>query len=141
MDKLIKSAFLDRKEKIPFGTDSYRVFDGQSDGIKNVYIDNFADHWLVSYNDVLPPLDLDDGPFKKSIWIKELKHEAYLCLLDIIKEASSGEQKLMKLVKTTLKTKKDRLLLRYTFACNGKELTPIQLDQYISIIEYGLEYV
>lgn len=75
MDKLIKSAFLDRKEKIPFGTDSYRVFDGQSDGIKNVYIDNFADHWLVSYNDVLPPLDLDDGPFKKSIWIKELKHE------------------------------------------------------------------
>ena len=69
MDKLIKSAFLDRKEKIPFGTDSYRVFDGQSDGIKNVYIDNFADHWLVSYNDVLPPLDLDDGPFKKSIWI------------------------------------------------------------------------
>tara|TARA_A100001201_G_scaffold87300_1_gene76868 strand:+ start:311 stop:616 length:306 start_codon:yes stop_codon:yes gene_type:complete len=83
--------------------------------------------------------DIFDHEDKKRV--KELKHEAYLCLLDIIKEASSGEQKLMKLVKTTLKTKKDRLLLRYTFACNGKELTPIQLDQYISIIEYGLEYV
>lgn len=34
---------------------------------------------------------------------------------------------------------KDRLLYRHALASNGKELTPKQLDQYLSIIEYALK--
>lgn len=33
---------------------------------------------------------------------------------------------------------KDRLLYRYALASNGKELTPKQVDQYLSTIEYAL---
>jgi len=35
----------------------------------------------------------------------------------------------------------DRLGYRYALACHGKELTPRQVDQYISIIEYALEFI
>lgn len=34
--------------------------------------------------------------------------------------------------------KSKRLLYRHALAANGKELTPRQLDQYISVIEYAL---
>lgn len=37
--------------------------------------------------------------------------------------------------------KKQRLLYRYALACGGKELTPLQLDQYISIVEYALNHI
>lgn len=35
----------------------------------------------------------------------------------------------------------DRLGYRHALACHGKELTPTQVDQYISIIEYALEFI
>jgi hypothetical protein len=34
--------------------------------------------------------------------------------------------------------KRKRLLYRYALAANGKELTPSQVDQYMSTIEYAL---
>lgn len=33
-----------------------------------------------------------------------------------------------------------RLAYRHALAANGKELTPRQLDQYLSIIEYALDH-
>lgn len=33
-----------------------------------------------------------------------------------------------------------RLLYRHALAANGKELTPRQLDQYLTIIEYALNH-
>ena len=75
MDKLIKSAFLKRKGKFSPDTDSYRIFDGVGDGLKNAFIDNFSGNWLVSYNEKIPFVNFDDALPKKSIWIKELKHE------------------------------------------------------------------
>ena len=35
----------------------------------------------------------------------------------------------------------DRLSYRYSLACHGKEFTPRQVDQYISIVEYALEFI
>ena len=35
----------------------------------------------------------------------------------------------------------DRLGYRHALACHGKELTPRQVDQYISIVEYALEFI
>jgi len=35
----------------------------------------------------------------------------------------------------------DRLGYRHALACHGKELTPKQVDQYISIVEYALEFI
>lgn len=35
-------------------------------------------------------------------------------------------------------TGKQRLAYRHSLAANGKELTPLQVDQYISMIEYAL---
>lgn len=35
-------------------------------------------------------------------------------------------------------TGKQRLAYRHALAANGKELTPLQVDQYISMIEYAL---
>ena len=38
----------------------------------------------------------------------------------------------------TLMTRQQRLQYRYVLATNGKELTPDQLDQYITTIDYAL---
>lgn len=89
------------------------------------------------YPDIFNYEHCDDHTERK----KEAKNEAYLCLLDIIQSANKDDEKLAQLLETTLKTKTDRLILRNTMACKGKELTPIQLDQYISIIEYAIEYI
>lgn len=34
---------------------------------------------------------------------------------------------------------RERIAYRHALAANGKELTPRQLDQYLSIIEYALQ--
>ena len=36
---------------------------------------------------------------------------------------------------------KQRLQYRYALACQGVEFTPSQVDQYISIIEYAIDYI
>ena len=67
--------------------------------------------------------------------------DGYLTLLDVIQSATDNDEVFMDLAELTLMTKTDRLIYRNTLACKGKELTPYQLDLYLAIVEYGLEYV
>lgn len=41
----------------------------------------------------------------------------------------------------TQMTKEERLIYRHALAANGKELTPRQLDQYLTIISYALDNI
>jgi len=66
--------------------------------------------------------------------------DAYLTLIDVIQEAQDDE-KFMDLAELTLMSKADRLIYRNTLACMGTELTPMQVDEYLAIVEFGLEYV
>lgn len=45
---------------------------------------------------------------------------------------------IMELKKITRMDRAQRMQYRYALAVNGKELTPRQVDQYISMIEYAL---
>tara|TARA_B100001564_G_scaffold170668_1_gene143480 strand:- start:1907 stop:2194 length:288 start_codon:yes stop_codon:yes gene_type:complete len=65
----------------------------------------------------------------------------YLTLLDIIQRASKSDSTLMELADLTLMKKTDRLIYRNLMACGGVEMTPRQVDYYLSTIEYGLEYI
>lgn len=67
--------------------------------------------------------------------------DGYLTLIDIIQEANKSEETFMDLVELTLMSKSDRLIYRNAMAVEGIELTPYQVDEYLSIVEYGLEYV
>ena len=67
--------------------------------------------------------------------------EMYDTLLEVIADASSDDGRLMELAELTIMNKTDRLIYRNTMAVLGTELTPVQLDQYISTIEYALEYI
>ena len=67
--------------------------------------------------------------------------EGYLDLLDVIAEADKSEASYMDLAELTLMNKTDRLIYRNLMACQGKEMTPVQVDEYLLIVEYGLEYV
>ena len=69
------------------------------------------------------------------------KISAFTTLIDVIQELNSSDENMAALVEITLLNKTDRLIYRNKLACLGTEMTPIQLDQYISIIEYALEYV
>lgn len=48
------------------------------------------------------------------------------------------EEKLQELKNITVMDKRQRLAYRHAMAANGKELTPRQVDQYITMIEYAL---
>ena len=67
--------------------------------------------------------------------------DGYMDLLDIIHDANESESAFMALAELTIMTASDKALFRYTQACKGKELTPSQVDEYLLIVEYGLEYV
>lgn len=45
---------------------------------------------------------------------------------------------LKELERITTFNKRDRLIYRHSLAANGKEFTPRQVDQYISMLEYAL---
>jgi len=66
---------------------------------------------------------------------------SYIVLLDTIQAADKSESSFMDLAELTLMNKTDRLIYRNKMACNGTEMTPLQVDQYLSIVEYALEYV
>lgn len=66
--------------------------------------------------------------------------DGYLTLLDVIQSATDDDEVFMDLAELTLMTKTDRLIYRNALACEGKELTPYQVDVYLAIVEYGLEY-
>ena len=69
------------------------------------------------------------------------QHEAYDVLITTITEGSKDDDSLTALIELTLLPKSDRLAYRTKLAEMGEELTPVQLDMYISTIEYALEYV
>ncbi len=72
---------------------------------------------------------------------KYKEQEGYEILLDVILTAESSESSFMDLVELTLMNKTDRLIYRNQQACAGTEMTPKQVDEYLSIVEFGLEYV
>lgn len=67
-------------------------------------------------------------------------NEAYDILLDIIKRADD-EKFLKKIRELADMNTKERLQYRYAMAVNGKEFTPTQIDQYISLIKYALKHI
>jgi hypothetical protein len=62
--------------------------------------------------------------------------DTYKALKSIMKVKDEDQLKELKGLITM--TGKERLAYRMALACNGKELTPLQVDQYISMIEYAL---
>ena len=66
--------------------------------------------------------------------------DGYLTLIDVIQEAQD-ESKFMDLAELTLMSKADRLIYRNAMANLLIELTPAQVDEYLAIVEYGLEYI
>lgn len=65
---------------------------------------------------------------------------AYKTLLEII-ERSNDDKFLVDMYELTIMNKRQRLIYRNQLAVNGKEFTPRQIDQYISLIEYALEHL
>lgn len=67
-------------------------------------------------------------------------NEAYSVLIDIIKRADDASfvKKMRELADMTTK---EKLQYRYAMAIQGKEFTPMQIDQYISLIKYALKYI
>lgn len=62
--------------------------------------------------------------------------DTYKTLKQIVKV--KDEEKLVELKNITNMNKRERLAYRHAMAANGKELTPRQVDQYITMIEYAL---
>ena len=67
--------------------------------------------------------------------------EGYLTLLDVISSADKSEIVFRDLAELTLMNKTDRLIYRNKMACAGVEMTPIQVDQHLAIVEFALEWV
>lgn len=65
--------------------------------------------------------------------------DTYRTLRKIIKV--KDEEKLKELKNITNMNRRERLAYRYAMAANGKELTPRQVDQYITMIEYALSHM
>jgi hypothetical protein len=65
--------------------------------------------------------------------------DTYNVLKKIIKITDRSQIK--ELEDIIIMNKKQRLAYRHSLASNGKELTPLQVDQYISMIEYALSHM
>lgn len=63
-------------------------------------------------------------------------NDTYKTLKSIMR--TSDNKTIKELRELILMNKKERLIYREALASNGKELTPRQLDQYISMIEYAI---
>lgn len=63
--------------------------------------------------------------------------DTYLLFKEILR--TKDKAKLNELHDLTLMNKRERLAYRYALAANGKELTPLQLDMYLSAIQYALQ--
>lgn len=62
--------------------------------------------------------------------------DAYKTLKQVIR--IKNEDQIRELKSLSKMNPKQRLLYRHALAANGKELTPRQVDQYISTVEYAL---
>lgn len=67
-------------------------------------------------------------------------NEAYDILVDIIKRADDPKF-LNKIRELAEMNSRERLQYRYSMAVQGKEFTPTQIDQYISLIKYALKHI
>lgn len=67
-------------------------------------------------------------------------NEAYDVLVDIIRR---GEDAIFvkKMRELADMNTKEKLQYRYAMAVQGKEFTPLQIDQYISLIKYALKHI
>lgn len=67
-------------------------------------------------------------------------NEAYDVLVDIIRR---GEDAIFvkKMRELADMSTKDKLQYRYAMAVQGKEFTPLHIDQYISLIKYALKHI
>lgn len=63
--------------------------------------------------------------------------DTYAVFLEVLN--MKNKSKLAEMYELTQMDKKKRLIYRYALACNGKEMTPHQLDQYLTAIEYALQ--
>ncbi|MFM9151716.1 MAG: hypothetical protein ACKOPU_05525 [Candidatus Planktophila sp.] len=63
--------------------------------------------------------------------------DSYKVFKQIVK--MTDQDQLLELKEITVLNKKQRMAYRHALAANGKELTPRQLDQYISMVELALE--
>lgn len=68
------------------------------------------------------------------------KKSGYETLLSIIDRADDTET-MLELMEMPEYNTKQRLQYRYVMACMGKELTPREIDEYFSIIEYAFLYI
>jgi hypothetical protein len=66
--------------------------------------------------------------------------KSYKILLEII-DRSDDDKFLAEIYEITTMNEKQRLIYRNELACMGKEYTPTQIDQYITLIEYALEHL
>ncbi len=90
-----------------------------------------------------------DKPTKKSFYdymstkynVKFKDKDTYDLLLETINQASSSDEILYGLIDLLGMSKVDRLIYRNSLAENGKELTPLQVDMYLSMVEYALDHV
>lgn len=65
---------------------------------------------------------------------------AYKVLLEIMENATDATF-LLKMVELVKMNPKQRLEYRYNMAVMGKEYTPKQIDQYLSMVQYAIEHV
>jgi hypothetical protein len=67
-------------------------------------------------------------------------NDSYQILLDILSKADDIKflNKMRELADMDLK---ERLHYRYAMAVQGKEFTPLHIEQYISVIKYALRYI
>lgn len=68
---------------------------------------------------------------------KYTDEDAYKVFKQIVK--MHDEDQLLEMKEITMFNKAQRIAYRHSLAANGKELTPRQLDQYISTIQLALE--
>jgi uncharacterized protein HemY len=66
--------------------------------------------------------------------------EAYDILLDILKR-SDDPKFLNRIRELADMDQKERLQYRYAMAVQGKEFTPTQVDQYVSLVKYALKHI
>ena len=66
--------------------------------------------------------------------------EAYDILMDILKR--SDDPKFLNRVRELAEMDtRQRLQYRYAMAVQGKEFTPTQVDQYVSLVKYALKHI
>lgn len=75
LERLINTAIAARKGIIPAETDAFRLFDGNGDGKGGLFIDQFADQWLVSHRGSPPAGAERFGPAESGLWLKRLDQD------------------------------------------------------------------